>query len=251
LERCLAQLAKVADQATEVIIVGNAVDPGRYVSVLEAAGLAGRILALAVNRGPSPARNAAARAAAAPLLLFLDDDAMPEPGWVDAHRAAHQPAEVQAVRGRVRADRSPFLTRLARAYDLGDEPRRAVLNTEGNASVKTAAFQAVGGFAPMFGHEGIELSGRLIQRYGPDSIVYSPGAIIRHDYVTSFGGFLRKRFRHGRMMRHLGLGQIRTAAAVRPPWRWSEVALAPMHLLGVGAELLGLMWPGGDRMHDG
>ena len=77
LERCLRGLVDTVDLDTEVVIVGNAVDPGASVGVLEAAGFSGRVLGLAENRGPSPARNAAAASAQSGLLVFLDDDAVP------------------------------------------------------------------------------------------------------------------------------------------------------------------------------
>ena len=41
------------------------------------------------NRGLASARNAAARAARHPLVLFTDDDIVPTPGFVAAHAAAH------------------------------------------------------------------------------------------------------------------------------------------------------------------
>lgn len=245
LERCLAALAASAGPDCEVIVVGNGVDPSSHVSILASAGLAGVVLGLADNQGPSPARNIAAVRAAGPLLLFLDDDAIPEPGWVEAHRSAHAASGVQGVRGRVVADRRPFLTRLARAYDLGDVVRPAVLNTEGNASIKREALLAVGGFASMFGHEGVELTGRLVDRYGTNSIRYDPAAVVRHDYVASFGGYLLKRFRHGRMLRRLGTRSVRMAASVRPPRTPWDVVMAPLRLVGAAAELSGLLWPAG------
>ncbi len=247
LDLCLEGLVAGADPGTEVIIVGNAVDPTPHVEILESAGLSGRIIGLPENRGPSPARNAAAARAASPLLLFLDDDAVPEPGWVQAHRHSHQDPDMQGVRGRIIAHRSPFLTRLARAYDLGDEPRRAVLSTEGNISIKTEAFLAVGGFAPMYGHEGVELTSRLVDRYGADSIGYSPDPVIRHDYVSSYSAYLIKRFRHGRMMRRLKPSDVRMAASVRRAFTPWDALLAPLRLLGGLAELTGIILPARGR----
>ena len=241
-ERCIAGLVADPDRDFELIVVGNGVDPTASVSVF-AKDIGGTVLGLDGNHGPSVARNAAAAKAIGPLLLFLDDDAVPAPGWVGAHRAAHEDESVQAVRGRVVADQSRFLTRLARSYDLGDEPRRAVLNTEGNASLKKGALIAVGGFAAMFGHEGVELTGRLVERYGPDAVRYSPAPVIRHDYVSSFGGYLAKRFRHGRMMRRLGFSEVRMAAAVRPRLTIWDLVMAPLRIAGAAAEFVGLLWP--------
>jgi len=243
LSRCLEALATTVGPSSEVIVVGNGIDPGSCVSVLEEAGLTGRTIVLADNHGPSPARNAGASRAAGQLLLFLDDDSVPEPAWVTAHQIAHEEPGVQGVRGRLVADNSPFLTRLARAYDLGDAPRRAVLNTEGNMSVKAESFRTVGGFAPIFGHEGVELTARLIEKHGAESIRYTPDAVVRHDYVDSFSDYLAKRFRHGRMMRRLDMKQVRMAAGIRrtrSPW---DMLVAPLRLVGASVELAGVLWP--------
>ena len=118
-----------------------------------------------------------------------------------------------------------------------------MLNTEGNASIKRDALVAVGGFAAMFGHEGVDLTGRLVERYGPDAVWYSPEPVIYHDYVSSFRGYLAKRFRHGRMMRKLGLKEVRMAAAVRRDWVMWDVVMAPLRLVGATAEFVGLLWP--------
>src|SRR5262245_3552674 len=62
--------------------------------------------------GPSGALNAAARAAKAPLFIFLDDDMDPVPGFVAAHVRAHrESAGPVVVAGRIIpaiATRSPF-----------------------------------------------------------------------------------------------------------------------------------------------
>ncbi len=46
---------------------------------------------------PPAARNLGIRCSAAPLLIFLDSDCIPQPGWLRAHLAAH--AEGHAVTG--------------------------------------------------------------------------------------------------------------------------------------------------------
>ena len=43
---------------------------------------------LAVNGGPAAARNEGARLARAPVVAFVDDDCVPDPGWVRAMAAA-------------------------------------------------------------------------------------------------------------------------------------------------------------------
>lgn len=52
-------------------------------------------------RGLSGARNTGIAAATGEVLVFLDDDARPEPGWLDAYRTAFARPEVQVVAGAV------------------------------------------------------------------------------------------------------------------------------------------------------
>ncbi|HEX2516904.1 MAG TPA: glycosyltransferase family 2 protein, partial [Chloroflexota bacterium] len=53
------------------------------------------------NAGPAAARNHGARAASAPLLVFLDDDCAPAPGFLAYHLAAHTAGGQIAVLGHV------------------------------------------------------------------------------------------------------------------------------------------------------
>lgn len=239
---CVERLSELVPADVEVLLVGNAIDLRSVVAPLVEAGRHGRVLQLAVNNGPSPARNVGAERAGAPVIAFLDDDARIEPGWMDALLAGVARKGVVAVRGRVVADTRPVLTRLARAYDLGEERCVAVLNTEGNMAIEGDAFHAVGGFAAMFGHEGVELSVRIRERFGEDSIWYEPEAVIRHDYVGSVPTYLAKRFRHGRNLRRLRPSDIRMAAGVRPPKTARDRLLAPLRWLGGGAEVAGAGW---------
>lgn len=205
-----------------------------------------RLVELGSNRGVSAARNAAVEVAQGDVVCFLDDDAVPAENWVAALREALISPQVVATRGRVVPRTASLLNELARAYDLGPEVRRAVLNTEGNCAVKRSVFTTVGGFnEKMFGHEGAEISSRIVAEYGPQSIVYTPDAVIRHDYVSSVWGYLKKRFRHGEMIQHLDFGRVRHAAARsvrRSPWTVRRLALVPVKIAGVGAEVVGVVW---------
>ncbi|MGH2514659.1 MAG: glycosyltransferase [Ktedonobacterales bacterium] len=42
-----------------------------------------------VNTGPAAARNRAVAEASAPLIVFIDDDVIPDPSWLEQHLAAH------------------------------------------------------------------------------------------------------------------------------------------------------------------
>lgn len=73
-------------------------------AVLAAAGPGVTALRHDAPRGPAAARNAGWRAAAAPLVVFTDDDCVPPPGWLTAIVAAWDGAPDRIVQGRVTPD---------------------------------------------------------------------------------------------------------------------------------------------------
>src|SRR4051812_26935538 len=84
--------ATLADAtATEVVVVADR-DPDRVDAVLAGAGLLEdpRVLVVAgPGRGPAAARQTGIARAGGDLILLLDDDVVPGPGLVAAHRDAH------------------------------------------------------------------------------------------------------------------------------------------------------------------
>lgn len=242
LDVTLDALARQSVSGFEVIVADNGAGLAeRLADWVDAFPL--RHLDLGANLGPSAARNAAAATTDAELLLFLDDDAIPEPDWVEAFVGVMSATGARAARGRVRAKDGSVYNELARAYDLGEVVRPAIINTEGNCCVRADAYAAVGGFdEDMFGHEGAELSHRLLDGAGPDAIVYTPHAVIQHDYVDGLAGYLRKRYRHGAMLRHVDPAITRWAAGKarrRSPWTPRRVAMVPVKVLGIAAECAG------------
>jgi glycosyltransferase involved in cell wall biosynthesis len=63
-----------------------------------------RVIRHETARGPAAARNAGWRAAAAPLVAFVDDDCTASPGWVAALLAAHRRDPRAIVQGRTEED---------------------------------------------------------------------------------------------------------------------------------------------------
>lgn len=79
----------------QVVIVDNGSPedgPGSTSSVLDAltasSPLQLRGLRIAVNHGPAAARNLGWQSTQAPVVAFMDDDCLPEPGWLQAGLAA-------------------------------------------------------------------------------------------------------------------------------------------------------------------
>ncbi len=162
----------------------------------------GNVRALREPRpGLSAARNRAVREARGELLYFLDDDAVPTAGWLDAYIDVFRQPDVAAAGGPVEPafdgplpawlDQRflPYLSawdRGATSIDLfyNELPRGA------NMAFRRAYFELYGDFLEQLGRRGaslrsceeVELCLRLER--GGERIVYAPGASVRHRVAT-------------------------------------------------------------------
>ena len=136
------------------------------------------------NYGCSGGRNLGARIARGKFIVFLDDDGIVEKGAVDQLIEAITTYGAVAVRGRVRP-KSP--TGLAGGhYDYGDEIVYSVPNTEGISIWRRKEFLENGGFDTLLsGHEGLALWYKMLKFHAPEAFLYTPHAVLLHDYATS------------------------------------------------------------------
>jgi GT2 family glycosyltransferase len=204
----LAQQTLPADQFEVVVVDDGSPEP---VSI-DAAALPFRCtLERQPNQGPGAARNTALKHVSAPLVLYLNDDAVPAPDLLAVHLKIHaRLRQPRAVLGSFEFTpeslRSPLTqvlskTRLLFDYPIlqpGVEYGWANLYTC-NLSVPTAEIRAVGGFDAVNFPEAImddtEFGWRLEQR--GVRVLYRPDAACLHDHELNPAAYLKRAIRLG------------------------------------------------------
>ncbi|AGY58639.1 glycosyltransferase family 2 protein [Gloeobacter kilaueensis] len=150
-------------------------------------------------QGLSRARNTGWQAAGSPYVAFLDDDAIPSPGWLAALLASFQTVlpEPVSVGGPIaplwevpRPDWViPMMEVIFTTLDGGEEPRWFAPNEfpwGANVAYRREALVAAGGFCERLGRVGVKLlSGEeyllnaTLQRLG-GGFYYDPQASVQH-----------------------------------------------------------------------
>jgi mycofactocin system glycosyltransferase len=205
-------------------------------------------------RGPAAARNTGWREVKTELVVFLDADVRPEPGWLEALLPQFEDPNVVAVAPRVRSapgtegtagtegtegtagtEDTGGTSRLARyervrsSLDLGGTPaqvrpgaRVSYLPTA-TLVVRVAALRDVGGFDEdlRFG-EDVDLVWRLLARGG--SVRYEPAAEVVHAPRANWRSWLRQRFDYGTSAAPLARRHGREALAPLRVSRWTALA---------------------------
>ncbi len=155
------------------------------------------------NRGRAAACNAGIRAASGEVVILLDDDMEPLPGFLLAHRFLHPHGSRLGVMGAVpiALDRSSrgaseyigrrFNAHLEKLASPGYELKLRDFYS-GNFSIRQAILLEVGGFDENFkiyGNEDLELSIRL--RRAGVQLRYSAEPVARQHYTKGFAALTR------------------------------------------------------------
>lgn len=204
LDSCLAALAAQLLPATEFecVVVDNSPNRGRSVAESQRhAGYRNLRWMYEATPGLSNARNVAAREARAPLIAYLDDDAVPEPDWLNRLLEAFDALgdEYVGIGGKIlpifSTPRPEWLIDKLLGYvsvvDLGEDTR-ALQPKEwvagANIAYRVSALRQAGGFSTALGRVGsgislmsndeIELAERLAAKGG--RMGYAGKAVVHH-----------------------------------------------------------------------
>jgi N-acetylglucosaminyl-diphospho-decaprenol L-rhamnosyltransferase len=228
--RSLPALWAQLDPGDELIVFDNASQDGTAALVRSLVPDA-RVVAHDRNLGFAAGANAAARLASGDVLLFLNPDVEPAPGFIAAIRAPG--TDWSAWQGLVTAGRAVnsgggvlHFTGIAWAGQTAPhEPREVAFLSGACLAVPRREWERLGGFAADYFmyHEDVELSLRLRLRGGRIGIV--PDAVVDHAYDFAKGPDKWRRLERNRWATVLRTYPGAVLAAVAPALLATELAL--------------------------
>ena len=197
LRRTLPPLLAELREDDELIVVDNA-SPDDSAAVVADLAPRARLVRMGRNRGFAGGANAGARAATGDLLVILNPDAMPLPGWGEAIRrpwlegrgwSAWQGLVAEGDAATINSAGNPVhFTGIVWAGRHGEPLAAAPGAGEVTAlsgaclAVPLDVWRRLGGFAEKFFmyHEDVDLSLRL--RLAGETVGIEPAAVVAHDY---------------------------------------------------------------------
>ena len=156
------------------------------------------------NRGLSAARNVGAQAATGEIVAYLDDDAWPDPHWLNYLAAAFADPKNAAVGGPNVAPPDDGMIACCVASAPGG-PTHVLLTDQlaehlpgCNLAIRKSALEAIGGFDPQFRIAGddVDVCWRLQDEGG--ALGFAPGALVWHRRRNSVRAFWRQQVQYGK-----------------------------------------------------
>jgi GT2 family glycosyltransferase len=243
--------AAIAQSPGQPIVLVDMSTDDRVRRVCEERGEAVGYHHLPGSRGVSDSRNAVVGHVDTRYVLFLDSDAVPEPGWAAAMRGAFDRTPEAAVVGaRVLprwTSRPPRLFRTAFAgdflslFDLGDEPLEVprIMGTSYAIDLERVPEQP---FPPELGYQiGNPLGGEepeLCRRALADGwrVMYQPAAVVSHiirPERATWRSMLKRAYNAGREARRLEHRHPPLPRSPTPRDRLFQAAIAPAFAAGL------------------
>lgn len=248
MRRSLPALVDQLGSEDELIVVDNGSADGTA-DAARAAAPGARVIEAGSNLGFAAGCNRGAAAAAGELLLFLNPDATPAPGFRDAIEWPLAGGEsawgawqglVTAKGGRVVNTRggAVHFSGIAWAGGAGEQVDAELATGEpGFASgaclaIPRALFCRLGGFAEEFFlyHEDVDLSLRV--RLAGGRLGVEPRARVDHEYEFEKGGLKWRRLERNRWATLIRTYPAALLALIAPALLATELALVPISLAG-------------------
>jgi len=200
LELCLLAISQLGYDNFEIVVVADQVG----LDAVAAAGFQGRVKStLCEVANIAIARNIGLQHASGEVVAFLDDDCVPEPGWLSHLAAVFQDTKVEAAGGYVRGRNGISFQYTAQTIDAqgisapidipGSSPvimqgtADTGIKTEGtNCAFRRTVFERLGGFDPAFAYylDDSDINLRLGKIGGKTALV--PLAQVHHQTAASY-----------------------------------------------------------------
>ena len=212
--RCLPGLAAQLEEDDELVVVDNGSTDGTLAAVRTAAPRA-RLLAHERNLGFAAGANAGAAAATGDVLLFLNPDAAPAPGFVEAIRRPALDARGWAAwMGLVTMDAATRINTSGGVIHFtgiawAGRARQPIAAAPAGAAevaflsgaclvTPRATWERLGGFPPAFFMYGEDVDLSLRLRLGGGRLGIEPAARVDHDYAFDGGAAKWRRLERNR-----------------------------------------------------
>jgi len=181
------------------------------------------------NRGLSSARNTGLAAATGDIVAYIDDDAAPDPHWLQYLVATLAATDHAAVGGPNIPPPDEGLVAACVARSPGGPAHVLLTDREAehipgcNMAFRRRALEAIGGFDPRFRTAGDDVDVCWRLREAGFTIGFSPGAVVFHRRRGSVRAFWRQQVGYGRAEallerkwpeRYNGLGHVRWGGRV-------------------------------------
>lgn len=227
--RCLSQQSATTPRFEVIVSLDGPCEASRAVCEQAWSGFE-TVLVESPRQGIAVAKNGAIERSRGRLLLLINDDILPDPGFVEAHARAHAEREASALGEAMVLGHSPWVipedadggaslfdrllahSSMVFFYDQMISPEGVVLGERDrdwgfrhawnlNLSVSSALAREVGGFCPAIAnccYEDLEFAWRVNRaRDGGVPVLFRPEALAPHDHRYTPEGFLERERRLG------------------------------------------------------
>lgn len=232
----------------ELLVVDDCSDLQAVDDVLASLGdfvpCAARSLRTPHNGGPAAARNLGWRESTASVIAFVDDDVVPDPGWLEAGVDAFEDATVGVVQGETRVPDGVDVRALP-PWSLWRQIEGLTPFFEGcNIFYRRAALEQTTGFDEQIGFYGEDVAlGWQVVEAGWDRRFCRDAGVVHDVEIRGTGWFARNGWLEKHVValaaRHPG---FRREAFWRP-WAFRKRDAAFVLALASAASAAGLRWP--------